>query len=245
MASATNIPDKILDKIMERLAKATERGRATGYFKASDALRNLRGGKVNQGGLGAGVAQELGSVAGGIQRFNQSNLGGAGVANLVGGVKSGLGAIGGAIGANPWVMLGKETIGLVERFREWGSSLHETNREFAEFSGSMARVIALSDVRNIQLKREQGERRAESAEHLAEARDRLNRALAPIEDKVANFWNKFWSLPARDLANLLGAPEEEAKPTAGGNRESQGHLWLYDIVEEDKMIQERRAKRLR
>lgn len=74
----------------------------------------------------------------------------------------------------------------VDRIQQWGNSLHEANIQFSQFSGSMAAVSARQEVRDIQLSRERGNRRAEDAEDLAKAKNRLDRAVAPIDDA----WNK-------------------------------------------------------
>ena len=66
---------------------------------------------------------------------------------------------------------------------QWGEQLHETNMQFAQFSGAMAGVQARQMVRDINLSRIRGERRAEGAEALAEQRHSVNVGLANLIDK--------------------------------------------------------------
>ena len=79
-----------------------------------------------------------------------------------------------------------ETIGTIRR---WGDQLHEANMKFAEFSAQMANVQARQQFRDIRLSRTRGNRRAESAEDLAETRHGLNQRFAVFEDAVAIFKN--------------------------------------------------------
>lgn len=86
--------------------------------------------------------------------------------------------------------LGETVFRAAGAIRKWSDSLHAGNMRFAEFSASMSMVQAEQEVRDIQLSREQGERRAESARALAEARSRRERFFAPLEDAMANFSNQ-------------------------------------------------------
>ncbi len=100
----------------------------------------------------------------------------------------------------------------IEHLRRWNEMLHEGNMRFAEFSGSMAAVQARQELRDIQLQMERGERRAKSAEMLAQSRQALEKAAAPLEDA----WNdvvshimvypNYWAAsPLRFLGGMLGA----------------------------------------
>lgn len=85
--------------------------------------------------------------------------------------------------------LGEVTFGAVGKLQDWTKSLHDANMQFAEFSGSMAAVQAAQEARDIQLSHERGERRAKSAEYLAEGKSNLSENLAPIKDLVGNVTN--------------------------------------------------------
>ncbi len=74
----------------------------------------------------------------------------------------------------------------VEKLRHWTDSLHQSNMQFAEFSAAMSQVQAESEYRQIELASKRGDRRAETAGPLAEARDRLNEKFAYFEDQWAN-----------------------------------------------------------
>ncbi len=80
----------------------------------------------------------------------------------------------------------------VETLRDWNQSLHNANMQFAEFSASMAAVQAQQEVRDIELSRERGDRRAAGATTLAESKHELETAFAPMEDLWADI--KSWFL---------------------------------------------------
>ncbi len=153
---------------------------------------------------GISLARALHPTAGGTGVL--PNLGAA--SKALGG---GLGAMGGAAGAvggalsaaaAPVALIG----GLVtatEKLRQWTNHLHESNMQFAQFSASMTRVEVESQMRNIMLSRERGERRAASAQYLAEQRDALNKSIAPIEDAFAMFKNRVFGDFAGGLSVLI------------------------------------------
>lgn len=130
--------------------------------------------------MGAGAKQMLGSErAGDI---------GAGAFGMGAGVAATAGAMGvpSIQFVAPVMLFGKALMEGVEKLRRWGDELHNANMKFAEFSASMARVDAQSELRQSLLAQERGERRANSAGRLAEARDSLDKAFAPLEDAWAN-----------------------------------------------------------
>ena len=197
-------------------------------------------------GMGAEIAKLGGSAAKGILQFNKSAAGGGGLGQLMQGTQSAAGNIAGAVTANPYVQLGLAAVNAVSNIKEWTNNLHESNRGFAEFSGSMAAVIAQSDVRRIQMEQEQGERRARSAQELAEARDRLDRQTAPIEDWWANLKNRLGANFNANMANLLQkfGPEMQDEEDVDEKVQGMGHLWMRSIVDEERQIQARRPQRL-
>jgi hypothetical protein len=114
------------------------------------------------------------------------------------------------------MLLGKAAFDAFGTIRDWTTTLHQANVTFAEYSNSMAQVKAQQEVRQIQLDRERGERRAASAKDLAESRDRLNRAIAPIEDAWAGLMNRLGSMindslvpVVQQIANALGIDTEK------------------------------------
>lgn len=124
---------------------------------------------------------------------------------------SGIGDVAGAIPVvgkpiDAVLKFGAGLLNSVDNLRNWTESLHESNMQFAEFSASMSRVQADQESRDVQLRMEQGERRAVSAQELAEAKSRLNRMLAPLEDWSANVKNKIGSVVSNSVTawgNLL------------------------------------------
>ena len=93
-----------------------------------------------------------------------------------------------------------------DSLKKMGDAIHHSNIRFAEFSGHMAKVKALQDVRDIFLSRERGNRRAEKAEEFAQAKNRFDKALGNVEDKI---WNSF-TAPLKTMAAELGAKFFEA-----------------------------------
>ena len=109
---------------------------------------------------------------------------GGGLAGMVGGLGS---MSGGPFGTAIAAVSGfaEKVFAAIGKLRDWNETLHKANKDFAEFSASMAGVMARQEIREIHLSRERGERRAASAEYLAEGKSRLDTAVAPWEDKWA------------------------------------------------------------
>lgn len=215
------------------------------------ATRALKGGTK---ALGAGIqlgGQMLQGAGGAVDRGMKSDA--LGTLGQVGG---GLNSAGDALikTGNPYGVAAGAVLkfaGTVAqapaKIKEWADHLHEANQQFAQFSGSMAAVMAQDEARRIQLMRDQGENRAESAKELSDARYRLDAALAPVEDTLAKFKNKV----VAKLADAVGAMVETL--TGGANaagkgiteNKTQGHQWLTDIDTEIQEINRRRPKRFR
>ena len=70
----------------------------------------------------------------------------------------------------------------VEKLRDWNEGLHKANMAFAEFSGQMTTVQVEQEIRDMQLSRERGDRRASHARDLAEQKSKLDQKLAVFED---------------------------------------------------------------
>ena len=186
-----------------------------------------------QGGLSrfGGQALDLGSA--GFQKLGEfgEKAGKGGVLDAASGVGGMASDTGGklmqtgnpyAVAAGAVLKFGGEVAKMPGKLKEWGDHLHEQNRAFAQWSASMAAVIAIDDARRIQLERDQGERRAGTAKELADARFRLDSSLAPIEDAFANLKN---SVIAK-LTTMLG------EVTAG----LQNLLILLKLIDKEKPV---------
>src|SRR6202044_338431 len=62
---------------------------------------------------------------------------------------------------------GAALVGTIDKVREFTDSLHQSNMQFAEFSGSMAAVQAQSDARDFNRSTASGDSRSASASRLA------------------------------------------------------------------------------
>lgn len=144
---------------------------------------------------GAGVATTAARVAGGIAAAG-AGLGTTGAAI---GSLAGLGAAAGAV-AVQLATSGAVFVGLTAgaaaaamAIQKFATSVFESNRHMAEFSGAMGAVIALQDVRTFRRNMEVGNRTAGSAKLLADALD----GLADSTKEVSIFF--------QNMKNLLGA----------------------------------------
>jgi len=130
----------------------------------------------------------------------------------------GLSSLGKALGPGGKTLaaVGGFAAGLVGSFaaiREWGDHLHQSNMQFAEFSGAMAAVQQEQRARDIQLSYQRGNRRADAARDLAESRHELNRHVAAVVDPVMNVWDRYWSRWSEGMTTILrtlGVRPEEA-----------------------------------
>lgn len=96
----------------------------------------------------------------------------------------------------------------VEGLRSFNDNLHSANMRFAQFSASMAIVEANQEVRDILLSQKRGERRAESAEYLAEGRNQLEQKMARIEDATANIKNWLTGYFDRTITRFIEKAEK-------------------------------------
>lgn len=113
----------------------------------------------------------------------------------------------------------------VDKVQEWTQQLHDANMQFAEFSGAMAGVQARQEVREIELSRERGNRRAKSAEYLAEGKNQLDRSVAPIGDLVGNATNYVGGLLSRGFAALLSPVSWIAKKMQADGDDDKDIKW--------------------
>jgi hypothetical protein len=125
--------------------------------------------------------------------------------NLAGGMSSfgtGLSSIGGALMStgNPAGMVGGglllftgAILKSVDALKKWMDSIHNSNMQFAEFSGAMAAVQGRQQIRDILLSIERGERLAPVAEEFAQVRHDFNTRWTAVQDLV--------SIGVMDMAN--------------------------------------------
>jgi hypothetical protein len=224
------------------------------------SLHNLIGPEATRAGM-AGVRtagkglEAAGSLFGSANNFANQTIKQSAV-GAMGSAGSTMGDIGGklmgtgnpmAMAAGAFLKVGGAALEAVGKIKEWGDALHEDNRALAQFSGSMAAVMAQDDARRIQLDRSMGEERAASAKNLADGRYRLDAALAPIENAFANLKNKVIGNLERGLAKIIetitgGA--DPTKPITPGSQQ-EGHQWLADIDVLTLDIEHRRPQNMR
>lgn len=141
----------------------------------------------------------------------------------------------------------------IDKLREWNNSLHSANMQFADFSASMAGVEAEQQTRDMQLKRQQGDNRASSARDLAEAKSRLDRQLAPVEDAWAKLQNVVSSWATTAVSNAIKIGSFGMLDGSGGGTGSGGVIgndfhaneWMMALGEDERETRERRPERLR
>jgi hypothetical protein len=109
----------------------------------------------------------------------------------------------GDITGDPVTKFASGIMDAVDKLKTWTDQLHGANMQFAEFSASMARVQAESEVRTFQRMNEQGERRAASAQYLEEGRQNLSDQMAPIEDLWAKAQNYVGGALSQMTASIL------------------------------------------
>jgi hypothetical protein len=179
----------------------------------------------------SGAAGEFGKGMAGGQNFEQFG------ANLFAGIGHMGRMIPGKAGfaVQGFAKLGEVLMKSIERLKKWTENLHASNMRFAEFSSSMAMVQAEQEMRDIRLSQERGERRADSARYLAEARSRRERAFAPIEDAFANIQNVIGGflenvLAAVPSALTLGALPSGDQPAVGETPDPvNANVWMAAV----------------
>lgn len=114
-----------------------------------------------------------------------------------------------------------DSVGTVRR---WADQMHYGNMQFAEYSASMALVQARQQVRDIFYEKERGDARSDTAEQLAQARNRFRQATAGLEDMVSNFFNDKMSRFIDTLSEKL----EKILPRADTTGEAgHAHEWTW------------------
>lgn len=209
-------------------------------LKAATPMVGLKEAMLNKHGGFTGVADKT------VKSSATEAL--SGIGGAMGDVGGGLMATGNpyAMAAGAALKLGGALLGIPDKIKKWGDSLHEANRAFSQFSGSMAAVMAADDARRISLEKEQGDRRSGTAKELSDARFRLDKATAPIEDAFANLKNK---VVGKLTDVLAGLAEKISKLFPGGgsgddklNPTIKGYVGMNE-AELDRVEKEIRASR--
>ena len=189
-----NVLEEIL-KVMQGTAKAQGTGgnSSSNTAPGGKTLKDHFADAFKKGAKdGFGFEKMLGGQAGKLGSLAGQGYGAAGMA--------------GAIGA-PLLAVGVEMAKLPGQIREFAQELHNANRQFAQFSPSMAMVMAMSDMRDNFRKMDQGEKLAASAERLAEARGNLEDQLAPIETEWQKLKNNVGAGLAEGMSTFLEKSE--------------------------------------
>lgn len=172
------------------------------------AIKKLSGESGTTPGTGSGgsIKDALGKRAGamgrkGIQDYSVAGMMQAGKGAAMGGINS---ALGGAVPIlGPMIAIGKELAHLPERIRKFADGLHQANRAFASVSPSMSLVMMQSDFQEMMRNMRKGEAIAGSAGALAEARNKLENQLAPVDVGKQNLMNEAGALLSSAMGNFL------------------------------------------
>lgn len=250
---------EVLEKLSQKLDKITQ----SRYSEGQGIFETMRGLGARAPGLHGPPTSFQAMMSGSMGSAIRAMGAGGRAASTIGAIASGggMGAISGRMMAsgNPYVMAAGAIVKFatsmiegVEKLRNWNEALHNSNRQFADFSGQMALVMAEDDARTIQLKREQGDRRAETARELAEAKSRLDRRVAPIEDWFANLKNKIGTTVSDVIVNTMdklgigaGPDGDRTGHTAGAFGAMPANEWMAFLRDEQAYIEKRRPERFK
>jgi hypothetical protein len=210
---------KVLSEFPVKGTKVTKIAPAIGKFgqPLGEAAKGLGGIAGEEGtaviaetaGMAAGAGEAVAGAGAGLAGAGEAAAGAAAVgagAAEAGGMLAGLGGVGAALASNPvgWIVAGVAAVAAVVtelallpfQLRDFGKSVVDSQKELAEFSGSMAQVFAQREVFEAMQGMRVGEARAESTGRLETAYEGLSTALEPITNLLTNWFNT-------GLANLL------------------------------------------
>lgn len=91
----------------------------------------------------------------------------------------------------------------IDDLRGWTDNLKKANTQFSEFSGGMAQVAGMQQIRDINISRAHGDARAPSAEAVSKASYGLDKQINPIEDAWAILQNRITALGENLLTRVL------------------------------------------
>lgn len=164
-----------LGQLIKRFNLPGKRGLAARKRVAQHGLQQLFGNVGLPAPTGAGTGA-MGQVGG---AFNAVVSGGSALAGAAIGGTAGaaLGPAGAVVGAFA-VALTKS----IDRIQEWSRALHSANMQFADFSPAMSRLKAETEMQQIFLSRDRGERREPTARYLAEGMMDLETQTSKVGD---------------------------------------------------------------
>lgn len=177
--------DKLLERSRKKIAAAEEHIGPTGSLLQDFVLGSAKNAPepfVRPGGAGKGLA-----VAGAEAGAEGAAVGAEGAEGLIaGGVEAG--AAGGPVGLGVAAVVGIAAAIAASPFiiTEFNKSLIEGQRSVAEFSGSMAQVVAQHDVFGILQANRLGEARSDSYQALEDSFEDLSEALEPLTTAFVN-----------------------------------------------------------
>lgn len=184
---------------------------------------------VSRGQQRGGFFGSLQETAGRIGQAVESHSETQSIGNVLGAGAAAASAIPGAgMPVAAALKFGETLFSSIGKIREWSNNLHNANMEFAEMSGAMAKVQAEQEVRDLRLQKEKGDARAESARDLAEAKSRLDRSLAPLENGIANIKNKVVAGLSNATASVVEAFQK------GSDHLKKGFGYLETLTNKEK-----------
>ena len=147
------------------------------------------------------------SGAGAMSFINANTTGDqiSGMGKAAGGAVSMLPVPGAQLAGKSLELFAKVLGGTIDTLQQWGRSIRDANFRFAEFSSSMAQVQAEHEMRQVQLDRERGDRRAPWAKEGVEAADRFDRAIAPLSDALDKISTKIKTWILNGSASIVQA----------------------------------------
>lgn len=203
------LPRRRRAKILEGRARAKQQVQSYG----ESAGRATKGGPLSVVGEFADVGAKAatGDVAGALtatmKMFTDRVSGAFDPNNKMNAAGNAAGAAGmmafGVPGVGPFGMLGEVVLKTADHLKEFSNQLHESNKQFAQWSGSMAGVMARQEARDILFSQQKGEARAGSAEYLATGKSQLEKATMPIENTMAKAQNLLTGVLDRAMAKFL------------------------------------------
>lgn len=199
--------DRNLAAAIAALTKAVEKLASKSNGKPADKTPKGAWGKVKKGfstladtRLGRWVGRKGKGLAARLGKTKLGRLGGK-AASLGKGGAAALGKMAGVAGAV--LMLGEAAVEAYRKLDQWTEQLQAGNKRLAEFSGSMAAVMAQRDVAEMQRMRERGDEVAASAEWLTDAENKRKDNTQEILILAQRLENSLGAFVNEIAANLI------------------------------------------
>lgn len=128
----------------------------------------------------------------------------------------------------------------LDGLRNWNEQLMQGNFRFAEFSGAMTQVQVEQELRAMQLSQQRGDAQADTARQQAEAKARLDKALAPFETWWSNFTNRIGAGAAdvaAGLLNKLSGEEDEETDEAFKQARADWHDFSNRVIRDNWIVE--------